>query len=277
MLKDRLHRAITWAGPACLLFALLPLGPASAGTVYRFSPDNEFGINVMATHWNPIVAYLSAKTGLDIRLKIGRSLADTSDYVSAQATDIVFTAETDDSRAIPLRGWAPFAVRRSGSQHVELVTTPGSPLGLADLSGKSVAFPSPTSTVFRQVLGEFTRRGIEMRPVFTGNPDAAYTQLFTGNAAAAAVTSSAARSFETRNMQRSKLLWRSTPLPEMVFLASPRVSARDVASIRDALVGMNADHSGGRQLMESVALAAGLRADMSFLPVRSKISLALIR
>ena len=266
-----------WMLPSGLLLALLQLSQATAGTVYRFSPDNEFGINVMATHWNPIVAYLSEKTGLQIRLKIGRSLADTNEYAVAQATDLVFTAEMDDARTAPLREWTPFAVRRSGAQHVEIITNPGSRLGLSDLTGKSVAFASPGSAVFRQVQAELTRRGIDIRPVFTGNPDAAHIHLITRNVSAAAVTSSATRSFEARSAQATKVLWRSSPLPEMVFLASPQVHARDVAAIRDALAAMSADHAGGRQLIESAARAAGFSPGMSFLPLRSAPVVALTK
>lgn len=58
---------------------------------YRFSPVNQYGINLTASYWNPIISYVSEKSGVRLNLKIGRTSADTTAYVLAQEVEFVFT------------------------------------------------------------------------------------------------------------------------------------------------------------------------------------------
>ena len=39
---------------------------AAAVSGYRFSPVNQYGINVTAAYWNPIMAYVSEKSGVPL-------------------------------------------------------------------------------------------------------------------------------------------------------------------------------------------------------------------
>ena len=41
--------------------ATAPLAQAADAAGYRFSPVNQYGINITAAYWNPIVAYVSEK------------------------------------------------------------------------------------------------------------------------------------------------------------------------------------------------------------------------
>ena len=50
----------------------------------RFSPVNQYGIELTASYWNPIIEYVSGKSGVRLQLKIGRTSADTTAYVLAQ-------------------------------------------------------------------------------------------------------------------------------------------------------------------------------------------------
>ena len=54
---------------ASVTFALCTLAPAHAGdeTGYRFSPVNQYGINVTAAYWNPIIAWVSEKSGVPLQ------------------------------------------------------------------------------------------------------------------------------------------------------------------------------------------------------------------
>ena len=75
--------------------AALVSAPARAqdDAVYRFSPVNQYGINLTAAYWNPIIAWVSEKSGVKLQLKIGRTSADTTAYVLAQEVEFVFTLE----------------------------------------------------------------------------------------------------------------------------------------------------------------------------------------
>jgi len=56
--------------------------------VYALSPVNQYDINLTAAYWNPIMQYVSEKSGVKLKLKIGRTSADTTAYVLAQ--EVVF-------------------------------------------------------------------------------------------------------------------------------------------------------------------------------------------
>ena len=68
------------------LFAILlmPAWANAQSTTYRFSPVNQWDINKTAAYWNPIIRYVSDKSGVKLELKIGRTSADTTAYVLAR-------------------------------------------------------------------------------------------------------------------------------------------------------------------------------------------------
>lgn len=66
---------------AALLIAGVLFGNAPAihaETVYQFSPVNQYGIQLTAAYWNPIIQYVSERSGVKLELKIGRTSADTT-------------------------------------------------------------------------------------------------------------------------------------------------------------------------------------------------------
>ena len=75
---------------AALLAVALPSASAQEPS-YRFSPVNQWDINKTAAYWNPIIQYVSEKSGVKLQLKIGRTSADTTSYVLAQEVEFVFS------------------------------------------------------------------------------------------------------------------------------------------------------------------------------------------
>jgi phosphonate transport system substrate-binding protein len=59
--------------------AWAPATPAQdAAKGYRFSPVNQYGINLTAEYWNPIINYVSDQSGVKLQLRIARTSADTT-------------------------------------------------------------------------------------------------------------------------------------------------------------------------------------------------------
>ncbi|MBL8335048.1 MAG: hypothetical protein JNM08_18180, partial [Rubrivivax sp.] len=48
---------------------------------YRFSPVPQQAIPLVAAYWNPILAWVSQKSGVKLSLKISRTSAETTAYV----------------------------------------------------------------------------------------------------------------------------------------------------------------------------------------------------
>ena len=93
------------------LGSALQLAQAQA-PVYSFSPVNQHDINLTAAYWNPIIAYVSEKSGIKLNLKIGRTSADTTSYVLAKEVEFVFTNHLFSPEREQL-GWTVFGRRRN--------------------------------------------------------------------------------------------------------------------------------------------------------------------
>src|SRR5450830_1891514 len=80
-----IRRLILWVSTG--LLALNGLYANAGTTIYRFSPVNQYDINLTAAYWNPIISYVAEKSGVKLILKIGRTSADTTSYVLAREVD----------------------------------------------------------------------------------------------------------------------------------------------------------------------------------------------
>ena len=66
--------------PWALAFVLLAAAAAPSTALaqqasYSFSPVPQYGIGLTASYWNPILEYVSAKSGVKLNLKISRTSA----------------------------------------------------------------------------------------------------------------------------------------------------------------------------------------------------------
>ncbi|WP_374670165.1 PhnD/SsuA/transferrin family substrate-binding protein, partial [Ramlibacter sp.] len=120
---------------------------AQEDTTYRFSPVNQYGINLTAAYWNPIIAYVSEKSGVKLQLKIGRTSADTTAFVLAQEVEFIFSNHLFSPEREQL-GWKVFGRRITPPVHGQIIVPDDSPVtDIAQLAGKEVAFPGPEALV----------------------------------------------------------------------------------------------------------------------------------
>src|SRR5574343_1572420 len=107
---------------------------------YRFSPVNQWDIPKTAAYWNPIVQYVSEKSGVRLQLKIGRTSADTTAYVLANEVEFVFSNHLFSPERDHL-GWKVFGRRDTPPLFSQIVVLADSPIrSLEQLAGQPVAF-----------------------------------------------------------------------------------------------------------------------------------------
>ncbi|MBP6850244.1 MAG: PhnD/SsuA/transferrin family substrate-binding protein, partial [Rhodoferax sp.] len=120
---------------------LIGTAQAQAPTALRFSPVNQYGIELTASYWNPIIDYVSGKSGVKLQLKIGRTSADTTAYVLANEVEFVFSNHLFSPERDHL-GWKVFGRRDTPPLRSQIVVLADSPLHrLEQLAGQPVAFP----------------------------------------------------------------------------------------------------------------------------------------
>lgn len=230
--------------------------PAAAPQpVYQFSPVNQHNLQVTASYWNPIMDYVSQASGVTLRLKLGRTSADTTSFVLAHEVDFAFTNHLFAPERARI-GWRVLARRDAPPIRSQIVTLPGSKVTeLHQLANADVAFPGPEAMVAYKVShAELQRRGIPVNVVFGGNMDGAFAQLVSGKVRAAGANSQLVQSFAARTGQPLHVLWQSEPFNDLALMVSPRVPAATAAAVSRAFTGMADDPRGRRILADAAAL-----------------------
>lgn len=249
------------------LCALFPLAvSAQQASSYNFSPVNQHDIKLTAAYWNPIISYVSEKSGVKLHLKIGRTSADTTSYVLAKEVDFVFSNHLF-SPAREQLGWKVFGRRQTSMLQGQIVVPEDSPITtLQQLQGKEVAFAGPEAfVVYKVPYAHLISNGIEVKSVFAGNQNAAFAQLFSGKVQAAGGNSQLVDSYTRREGKKFRVLWSSERFHDLALMVSNKVPEKDAKAVANAFVGMAQDPQ-GREILHLASKEVGLPEDAYFIP-----------
>lgn len=256
-------RALLAAALASLAFGAGAAAPAGEG--YRFSPVNQYGINLTAAYWNPIIAYVSEKSGVKLTLRIGRTSADTTAYVLAQEVEFVFSNHLFSPEREKL-GWRVFGRRQVPPLRGQLAVLEDSPItSINQLAGKDVAFAGPEAFIIYKVpYAHLLSKGVDVKVVFGGNQDGALAQLVAGKVSAVGGNSQLLDGWQKREGRKLRILWSSEPFHELALMAAAKVPEKDVKAVADAFLGMHKDPR-GREVLEQAGAAVKLGPEAHFI------------
>lgn len=237
-----------------------------SGKTYRFSPVNQYGIELTASYWNPIIDHVSRKAGVKLELKIGRTSADTTAYVLANEVEFIFSNHmfTPEREAL---GWRIFGRRNSPPIHGVIAVLADSPFKrLEDLADQQVGFPGPEATVaYKFTYAQLLERKVPVQVVFGGNMDGAFAQLASGRVKAVGANSQLVDGWSKREGKAMRELWRSEPVYDLPLMAAKSVPEKDFQAVRAAFAGMAKDAE-GRAVLESTSKLIKMEPDTVFIP-----------
>ena len=250
-----------------ICLALLMLGTAvqAAPTVpSAFGVLNHRNLQATAAYWNPILSYVSARSGVPLELHIGRTANETTDRVVAGQLDFAYTNHLFTPKRNQL-GWRVLARQDSQGIRGQLVVLDSSPIKTLDeLADKPVAFANPYGfTGYYVPMDALLHAGVKVSPVFSGNQEAAMGQLLSGQVAAAGVNHQVMADFAQRRNLKYRVLAESEPYFDLAVMASPRVSTADGKKVRQAFVNMARDPEGQR-VLQLAAQSLGLSKARGF-------------
>ena len=233
---------------------------------YTFSPVNQYDINLTASYWNPIIAYVSEKSGVKLNLKIGRTSADTTSYVLAKEVEFVFSNHLFSPEREKL-GWKVFGRRQSPPLMGQIVVPADSPItDLIQLKGQEVAFAGPEAfIVYKVPYAYLLSKGINVKTVFAGNQTAAFAQLFSGKVLASGANSQLVEGYSRREGKKFRVLWSSEPFQDLALMVSGKVPDKDAKAVASAFTEMSKDPQ-GREVLSRASKEVGLPADAYFIP-----------
>jgi phosphonate transport system substrate-binding protein len=231
----------------CLLALAASVGAAEEPL--DFGVLNQRSPLLTAQYWNPILAYVSAKSGVPLRLKMGRTAPETTAMTVRGEFAFVYTNHLFTPKRSRL-GYRVIARPNNGGIQGALVVLEGSDIqSIADLAGKEVGFPSPEAFVgYWLTMDALQKAKLDVKPVFGSNQEGTMAQLRAGRVAAASVNAQIMENYARRENVRYRTLWRSEVYQDLPVMANPRIPRHTVDAVAGALVGMAGDEEGRKIL-----------------------------
>jgi len=239
---------------ACLALALAG-GASAADRTYSFNVLNQRTIALTAAYWNPIVTYVSKKSGVPLELKLAKNAQEGNLIAEKYGYDFLYTNHFFTPERDRL-GYKVIARPAGPGIQSQIVVTADSPAQtLQDLEGKEVSYANPDGfTGYWLPADALQRAKVNVKSSFSGNQEASTVQLKVGKVAAAGVNSSVLARYARREGFAYRALWTSPVYQDLCIMASPKLPAADVAAVRAVLLGMAGDPEGRKVLEASAAL-----------------------
>jgi phosphonate transport system substrate-binding protein len=233
---------------------LLPAMNLHAEEIYYFSVVNQRSPELIAKHWNPILEYVSAKSGVLLKLKIGKTAPETTALTVRGEAQFAFTNHLFTVERAKL-GWKVIARQDTEGIRGEIVVLDSSPIKtIKELNGKVVGFPSKEAFVGYWIpMDLLLRKNIRVVSVFAGNQEGAMGQLKFGKVDAIGANSAVMKSYAAKENIAYRVLWSSEKYQDICIMASPRIPTAMMRAVRQAFVEMSHTPEGKKVLAEAAA------------------------
>jgi phosphonate transport system substrate-binding protein len=220
--------------------------PFSFGVIIWRSPT------LTAQFWNPILRYVSDKSGVPLQLKVAQTGPEHTAMVRRGEYQFLysnhnFIKENEES------GYRVFARSKDDVGTGEIVVLKDSPIrSLAELHGQEVVFPHNAAFYgYHLPMDALLRKGIQVKVAFAGNQEGAMGQLKAGRAVAAGVNAAVMQAFAEREHVAYRTLWSSEKYVTLALSAHPSVPAETVKAVREVFLKMSDDPEGHKVVVAS--------------------------
>lgn len=236
----------------------------------NFGVINQRSVGLTAQAWNPILTYVSKKSGVPLALKMGKTAPETTAMTERGEHAFAYTNHMFTPARDKL-GYKAILRLRGEPIHGAIVVRGDSPVRAArDLDGQKVAFPSREAFVgYWLPMDHLLKTGVKVKPVFAGNQEGAMAQLQVGQVAAAAVNLNLLEKYAKRESFSYRVIWTSEPYLDIPVMAHPALSPATVEAVRSAFLGIDRDPEGRKALQDSATALEAIQL-WSFVPVADK-------
>jgi phosphonate transport system substrate-binding protein len=246
------------------MLVLAALGRA-AEQPFAFNVLSQRSVALTAQYWNPILIYVSGKSGVPLELKLAKTTKEGNALAEQGAYDFLYTNHffTPERDRLGFRVIARPAGRGIQGQ---IVVPQDSPIrSLQELNGKEVAFPTPDAfAAYFLPMDALIKAKVDVKQVFTSNQEASLAQLKIGTVAAAGVNDQIIQRYARREGFEYRLLWNSEIYNDLCIMVSPKVPKEKVSAVRQAFVSMMNDPE-GRKVLEAGAELLKIKDNLGFI------------
>lgn len=255
-----------------LLFALMLACPSRlpaaqgglAPKVYSFGVVPQFEQRKLYAVWQPIVAELSRRTGLQFKLVTTLSIEDFEREFTAGGFDFVYM---NPYHVLKAKDYLPLVADTAPLRGI-LVVRRDSPIKhLAELAGKEIAFPSPNALGATLLMRADLERlyQVTVKPLYVKTHSSVYLHVVQGLAVAGGGVEKSLHEQPPQVQDALRILYTTRSMTSHPVAAHRRISASIREKVRQAFLDMDATPA-GRALLAKVPtsrLATVSRANYS--------------
>lgn len=250
-----------------LITAMLLLGIALQAPARADTPTLSFGIvpqqaaSKLAEVWGPLLAEVGKRAGVNLKFQTAPTIPAFEERLSRGEYDLAYMNPYHYVVFHQSDGYRAFAREKDRKIKGIIVVKHDTPYNkIADLSGKTVAFPAPAAfaaSILPQA--EFGRLGVTVTAKFVASHDSVYRAVAAGLQEAGGGIQ---RTFEATAPEiraQLRVLTETPAYTPHAFAAHPRVAPAVLARVQAAMASLAADET-GRQLLEPLAMQKGFAA-----------------
>jgi phosphonate transport system substrate-binding protein len=246
--------------PAIAFLLGLAVWPALAAAdterLYSFGIVPQQSATKLARTWVPVLNYLSEKSGLPLRFKTAPNIPVFEQRVAAGEYDFAYMNPYHYTVFHEKPGYQALAHAADKQIKGIIVVRRDSPIqSLAQLSGKTLAFPAPAAFA-ASVLprAHFRNAGIDIEAKYVSSHDSVYRSVAKGLFPAGGGVMRTFNSMERAVTDQLRILWTTDGYTPHAVAAHPDLPPELVARLQGAMVGMQDDET-GRALLESLSMS----------------------
>ncbi|MFK5913591.1 MAG: phosphate/phosphite/phosphonate ABC transporter substrate-binding protein [Woeseiaceae bacterium] len=215
--------------------------------VYLIGVVPQFEIRHLRKIWNPIISEIKKKTGIKLKLIGSPNIPDFEREFNNGKFDFAYMNPYHVILANKSQSYIPLVRDNGRKLHGILVVKKGSKFkSIKDLDGKKVAFPAPNSLGASLLIRADLKNKyhIDIHPVYVKTHSSVYLNVVVNQAAAGGAVQ------KTLNQQKENIksalhvLYRTPKVAPHPLAAHPRVPAKVVKAVKNALLLLGENETG---------------------------------
>ena len=253
-----------------------------SSSVVRVGVLPDMGEEELVQRYNPLLAYLSEKTGLDVRLVLPADYAELLNFFGAGEVDLALFGGLTYVQANTLYQAEPLVMRDVDTRFISVfvVRHDDPAIEFTDLKDRVLAFGSDLSTSGHLMPRHFLRKNKQIIPeqffsqiVYSGAHDKTVYMVREGKADIGAANAEIINGMlrDGRLQQKElRVVWETPPYPDYVWAVPRHLNEEFKTRLRDAYLQLDLSDEHHRQILA----ALGAR---SFLPAGNRMYQPLLR
>ncbi len=236
----------------CLL-AGLSLAGWSAPASYTFAVSPQQSASDLAEIWAPVLAWLSERSGVNLRFATAKDSADFASRLGRGTYDFCYVNPHQYTLLHEKPGYQAMAREKDRRLKGILVTRKNSGIkSLKDLEGATLVFSSPTSfaaSILTQA--ELRKQGIGFTPRYVNSHESVFLNVEKGLFPAGGGTTRTLEMADAPVRDNLSVLWTTQGYTPHAIASHARVPASVVKKVQAAMLAMN-DDPAARPLLEKI-------------------------